>query len=317
MNILVIGGAGYLGSVICTKLRQEGHNVTVIDNFLYQQWHIASYLASINIDVREYDITEQPYSNSIEKLFHFADIIIPLQAIVGMPACAKNPELTQKINTDSIKYIVDRISPSKILLGINTNSSYGITPEGQITDENSPVNPISLYAETKQKAEEYILNHKNSIVFRFATVYGLSPRLRLDLLVNQFCFEASRTKKLSVFEGNFRRNFIHINDVANLFSYVVDNPSKFTEKIYNVGNDEDNMTKYDLAQLVCEHNNAELTIDTSRQDVDKRDYCISNERLYKTGFKPVYTIKNEIPIISRFLKNNFKNMKNFYFFRNA
>lgn len=311
MRILLTGGAGYLGSVIAPILAKK-HKVTVLDNFLYQQWHVATYLASCGINVIEKDIR-----TNIVKYIKDSDIIIPLAAIVGAPACDKKPQETTEVNVNAITDIITNSNKNQLIIYPNTNSAYGTTPEGVICDENSPINPISHYAKTKQQSEETCLQHTNTIVLRFATVYGLSPRLRTDLIVNQFCFEAARTGVLPVFEGNFRRNFICVQDIGRLFDFILENVDKFNHHVYNVGNDDDNMTKYDLAKFVCDYNEANLQIDLQRKDGDLRDYEVSNKRLYDTGFYPMYTVQSQIPVISEFFKNNFKNFSNMYMFRNV
>lgn len=306
MNILITGGCGFLGSVIAPKLANlpEVKKITIIDNFLYKQWHVGTFLSTLpKIELRQGNVNSSAYI----RLAQDSDVIIPLAAIVGMPACNKNEELAINTNQTSIQNLVKKLS-SQLIIYPNTNSAYGTTPQDVICDENYPLNPISLYSETKLKGEEAILSYNNSIGLRLATVYGLSPRLRLDLLVNDFCFQATRNLFLDIYEGNYRRNYLSIIDLADLFCYIIQNREKFSlQNTYNVGNDEDNRTKYDLAKEICEYNSCVVKINENKKDNDARDYAVSSKKLYQTGFKPQVKISDQIPIISDYFRYNLSN----------
>ena len=229
MNILITGGAGYLGSAITRRLLKN-HNVTIIDNLMYNQTSLIDLCSNKNFkfvygDVRDYKLLTQEVLRN--------DVIIPLAAIVGFPACEKDKKLATDINYHQIKDVVDNIDKNQMVLFPNTNSGYGSRVDGMV-DETNSLTPISHYGVTKCDAENYIKNNSNGIIFRFATVFGVSSRMRLDLLVNEFVYKLLTDKYITIFEKEFVRNFLHIQDVASVFEFMIDNYSKCNGEIYNV-----------------------------------------------------------------------------------
>ena len=245
--------------------------------------------------------------NSVKNI----DIIIPLAAIVGAPLCKKNPQLTKSVNVGSVKTLVKNLSKNQIILVPTTNSGYGIGKKNSYCTEKSPLKPVSLYGQTKVLAEKIILDHHNSSSLRLATVFGTSPRMRVDLLVNDFVFKAFKTKKITLFEGHFRRNYIHINDVCRTFLFAIKNFDKFKNNIFNVGLSSANLTKKELCNKIKKFiPDLFIEIDEFAKDPDKRDYIVSNKKLEKTGFKTKYSINFGIKQLLNYYKKNKKIYKN-------
>ena len=292
MNILITGGAGYLGSVITKHLLDEGHAVTVIDNMLFNQLSPLPYMYNPMYNFIHGDVNNTKF---LLKYVKSHDVIIPLAAIVGFPACAAQPNLAWETNYNHIREIMDVISPEQILLYPNTNSGYGIGGDNDECTEDSPLKPISIYGESKVESEKIVLRHQNSICFRLATVFGSSPRMRTDLLVNEFVYKALTDKYIVVFEKNFRRNFIHIQDVARVFVHSLNNFETMRGKVYNVGLSDANLTKQQLLEKIQEYI-PDFAVEYSDfyEDPDKRDYIVSNKRIESTGWSPIYTIDDGI-----------------------
>jgi len=284
MKVLITGGAGYLGSVIVQKLLENGYEVVVLDKLIFNQLSLLSHTSNPNFkfvygDVRDIDL--------LKKLVNECDTIIPLAAIVGFPACDADPKLAYEVNFEQIKNIVDWVKGTdKKILYPNTNSGYGVGEDGIYCDENSPLNPISLYGKTKVDAEKYILENTDGICFRLATVFGVSARMRIDLLVNDFTYKAITDKYIVVFERNFKRNFIHIKDVASAFIFMIENYDKYRGKVFNVGLSDANLSKKELLEKIQTYvKDFVVVYDDYYEDPDKRDYIVSNERIEKTGWK--------------------------------
>lgn len=279
MRILITGAAGFLGSTLVQHLKVN-NDVVVFDNLMYNQGPLVHDALSGTIFHKE-DILD--WSDTLKDEISRADIIIPLAAIVGAPACDKNPERATAINYGWIKELLNYVNKQTVLLP-TTNSSYG-TVAGICTEE-TPTNPLSLYAKDKQAAESILINSYNhSIVFRLATVFGYSPRPRLDLLINSLCMEALNTGKIVIFDGHFRRNYIHVEDIAQAFKFAIYNRFSMWGKVYNLGNDSINMTKAQLAGVIGDHLGVPVEEDSSRTDPDKRDYLVSSQKLLNAGFK--------------------------------
>ncbi len=311
LNILITGGAGYLGSMITTKLVEDGHNVTVIDILEFNKTSLAHLFIKHNFKFIEGDVRDK---NLISRELINKNIIIPLAALVGAPLCEKYPKQTIDINFNCIKFILSKIKPSQKIIYPNTNSGYGIGEKNKYCDEKSPLNPISLYGRTKVESEKIILKHKNSVVFRLATVFGFSYRMRTDLLVNFLVNIAVRYKKISLFEPHFRRNYIHVDDVANAFVFAISNFSLMKGNIYNVGLSNANLTKIQLAKLIKKIvKGTKISILKNRKDPDKRDYFVSNKKIEKLGFKPKTSINEGIKELKNIFNiHNFKKNKNNY-----
>lgn len=289
MKILITGGAGYLGSVITGRMLEEGHEVVVLDKLLFNQTSLLQYTSNpkftfIYGDVRNYEL--------LRELCTKAEVIIPLAAIVGFPACAADPKLAKEINFDQILNIIKITKgKGKKILYPNTNSGYGVA-EGQTEcTEESPLNPISVYGTTKVEAEKYLKTNTDAIIFRLATVFGVSPRMRTDLLVNDFTYKAITDKYIVVFEKNFKRNFIHIQDVADAFVFMLKNYDKHKGEVFNVGLSEANLSKQELLETIQLHvQDFAVSYNDFYEDPDKRDYIVSNAKIEATGWYPKWNL---------------------------
>lgn len=291
-SVLITGGAGYLGSVLTEKLLDKGKKVTIVDNLMYGQtslYHLCNNpkLEFIRGDVRDENLMRSAIKN--------VDAIVPLAAIVGEPACKKEPLLAQTVNLDSIKLLTKLKGADQIVVFPNTNSGYGTQPEGVVCTEDTPLKPISIYGETKTDAEKIILDDPNGVTLRLATVFGMSPRMRLDLMVNDFVYKAVTQRSITIFEGHFRRNFVHIQDVGDAFCYALENSEKMRGQSFNLGLDSANMTKRELAQKISEYvPGFEIYESVNGKDPDKRDYLVSNQKLRDAGFEAKVSIDEGI-----------------------
>jgi len=291
MKILITGGAGYLGSVLVEKLLVAGYEVIVIDKLLFNQTSLLQYTSNPNFKFIYGDVRNEIL---LEKLCKEADAIIPLAAIVGFPACAADPKLAKEINFNQIVNIV-KFGKGKKILYPNTNSGYGIG-EGQTEcTEESPLNPISVYGQTKCEAENFLKTSTDAIIFRLATVFGVSPRMRTDLLVNDFTYKAITDKYIVVFEKSFRRNFIHIEDVVSAFIFMLNHYDEYRGEIFNVGLSDANLSKQELLEKLQYHvKDFAVVYDDYYEDPDKRDYIVSNEKIEATGWKPEWDLDKGI-----------------------
>ncbi len=291
-NILVTGGAGYVGSVLVPVLLQNGHKVTVIDNFLYKQPSLASVISNKDFSLVYGDVRDKEL---MSKYISSADIIIPLAAIVGAPACLKDPQMASSVNKDSMIWMFDKISSSQQILMPTTNSAYGSGDENNFCDENSKLNPLSLYAKDKVHVEKYLMEKENATSFRLATVFGISPRMRLDLLVNNFVQRALTDRFVILFEGHFKRNYVHVKDVVDAFVFGVNNLGKVRGQIFNFGLSEANISK----QQLCERIKNQLPDFTFQdaplaKDPDQRNYIVSNKKIEAIGMKAKVTLDEGI-----------------------
>ena len=292
MKILITGGAGYLGSVITEKMLKAGHSVTSIDNLSFKQLSPLQFTSNPNYNFIYGDV------RNVEFLKHqvgIHDVIIPLAAIVGFPACKADPKLAWEVNYTQIETILDSITDNHIVLYPNTNSGYGIG-EGQTEcTEESPLNPISVYGESKCAAEKLLLECSQAICFRLATVFGTSTRMRTDLLVNEFVYKAMTDKYITVFEKHFKRNFIHIQDVANVFLWALENYETMKHNVYNVGLSNANLSKQELLEKIQQYiPDFAISYSDFYEDPDKRDYIVSNAKIEKTGWNPQYSLDDGI-----------------------
>jgi len=291
MNILITGGAGYLGSVMTELFLNSGYNVTILDNLMYNQTSSILYSHHKNFkfvygDVRDYKL--------LEELVMYNDIIIPLAAIVGFPACERDKDLATDVNYNHVRFICD-ISKKydKQVVYPNTNSGYGIGESGECTEE-SPLNPISHYGVTKVNAEREVLKI-GGISLRLATVFGTSPRMRMDLLVNEFVYKALTDKYITLFERKFVRNFIHIRDVSLVFLKMIQEYPIHSGEVFNVGLSNANLTKQELCNLIKDQiPSLQIFHNDNFEDPDKRDYIVSNKKLEKNGWTPIYSIEDGI-----------------------
>ena len=299
-NILVTGGAGYIGSTLVPDLLSKKHKVTVIDNFMYDQTSLATSIRDRNFEIIFGDVRDE---SLMKKLVSKADIIIPLAAIVGAPACDKDPVTAQSINKDSILWLLKQVSRSQQVIMPTTNSAYGSGDKNNFCDENSPLNPLSLYARDKVVVEKSLLEHENSTSFRLATVFGISPRMRLDLLVNNFTLRAITDGFVIVFEGHFKRNYIHILDVVQAFNMAIDKKEQFKGEIFNVGLSQANISKIELCQEIKKIVPDFLFLEAPLgKDPDQRNYIVSNKKIEALGFSPSVSLQEGLSELAKGLK---------------
>ena len=288
-NILVTGGAGYLGSILVPELLKLGFRVTVLDNFMFQQNSLLECCAYENFDVVRGDARDE---NILKSLLKKADCIIPLAALVGAPLCSRDKIGTITTIRDAAASIVKLASKDQRIIIPTTNSGYGIGQKGVYCTEETPLNPITLYGKAKVEAEKIVLDKGNSISFRLATVFGMSPRMRLDLLVNDFTYRAVKDRFVVIFEGHFKRNYIHIRDVSRAFIHAVNNFDAMGNEAYNVGLSDANLSKLELCAKIKEQVPDFVYLESPvGEDPDKRDYIVSNEKIEKTGFEPIYSLE--------------------------
>ena len=289
-KILITGGAGYLGSVFTRNLLKN-HEVIVYDNLMYNQTSLLDLSNNPNFTFHYGDVREW---SKLKYLVEQVDIVIPLAALVGFPLCEKDKDLATSINTTQIQNIVDILSDDQMILYPNTNSGYGIRGNGMV-DETNELTPISHYGQTKCEAEDYIINESNGISFRLATVFGVSSRMRTDLLVNDFVYKLLTDRYITLFEHKFVRNFIHIQDVSRAFEYMIDNYHTFNNEIFNLGLSDENITKKQLVEKIQSHiPNTSVNYSDYYVDPDKRDYIVSNEKIEEAGWKPIFTLDEGI-----------------------
>ena len=293
MQVLITGGAGYLGSIMTDRLLSAGHRVTVVDSLLYQQNSLFQLCANPLFEFVAGDARDEEL---MRRLIKDADVIIPLAAVVGAPACDRDPWLARSVNVDAIRMIKRLRSPDQLLIYPNTNSGYGTQTGDSICTEETPMEPISIYGQTKVEAELEVLDAPNTLTLRLATVFGTSPRMRLDLLVNHFTHEAVTSGYIVIFEKDFKRNYIHIRDVADCFVHCIDNADQMVGRPYNLGLDNANLSKEELAVKIQEFvPNFYLHFSEIGSDPDKRDYVVSNQRLKEAGFEAQRSLDEGIP----------------------
>lgn len=291
-HILITGGAGYIGSVLTPLLLKNGYSVTVVDPLMFEQLSLIPCFEYPGFTFIKGDACDEEL---MEKELKKAEYIIPLAAIVGAPACKLLPAQSKLVNHDAIKLIIDRLEPDQKILFPNTNSGYGSSKHGSICTEETPLKPLSLYSKLKVQIEDALLITHQAVSFRLATVFGLSPRMRLDLLVNDFTYRACQDKSITLFEEHFKRNYIHVFDIANTFLFGIQNFEKMAGNTYNVGLSNANLSKLELCEKIKEYV-PELCIniaDTGK-DPDQRNYIVSNAKLEALGWLPQKSIEDGI-----------------------
>jgi nucleoside-diphosphate-sugar epimerase len=291
-SILVTGGAGYLGSMLVPSLLAEKHRVTVLDNFLYGQASLNSLCSDPDFDVVCGDARNE---DTLRPLLRNCDVIIPLAALVGAPLCDRDAVGAVTTNRDAILTLTRLASRQQRMLLPVTNSGYGIGESGKFCTEESPLRPVSLYGRSKVEAERAALDRGNAISFRLATVFGMSPRMRIDLLVNDFVYRAVNDRAVVLFESHFKRNYIHVRDVARVFVQGIERFEEMKNQPYNVGLSDANLSKVELCRKIQEHIPEFCFLEAPvGQDPDKRDYLVSNEKIERTGFRPAFSLDDGI-----------------------
>ena len=291
-HVLITGGAGYIGSVLTPMLLNAGYEVTVLDSFYFGQASLLECCINPNFHIINGDCRDE---ETMKKALEGKDVIIPLAALVGFPLCDKDKTAARTTNLGAIELLVRLRAPEQKILYPCTNSGYGVGETGNFCTEDSPLRPISLYGSTKVAAEKAVLEAGNSLTFRFATVFGVSPRMRLDLLVNDFVYRAVNDRTAVIFEGNFKRNYIHIRDAAGAFLWGMQHFEEMKGLPYNCGLSSANLSKLELCAKIKEHIPAFTYIEAPvGEDPDKRDYIVSNDRLEATGWRPKYSLDDGI-----------------------
>lgn len=292
MKIAITGGAGYIGSVLVPELLKLGHEVSVLDNFYFGQATLLDCCADKKFRMLRGDARDE---NIVKNLIEDSELIIPLAALVGFPLCDFDKTSARTTNLDAVKMILSLRTPEQKIIYPCTNSGYGTSDDSIYCTEDTPLNPISLYGMTKVEAEKAVLEAGNSLTFRFATVFGASPRMRLDLLVNDFVYRAVNDRTMIIFEGDFKRNFIHIRDVVGAYVHAINNFEAMKGKAYNCGLSNANLSKIELCKKIKLHL-PQFTYFESQinKDPDKRNYIVSNERLEETGWEPQYSLDDGI-----------------------
>jgi len=292
MNILITGGAGYIGSVLVPALLAEGHDVTVLDSFMYHQASLLDCCHDKKLEIIRGDVRDKKL---LSELVLKADAIFPLACLVGAPICDRDPVTAKAVNFDAVKNIADLMRVDQLMIFPCTNSGYGIGQADIYCDEDTPLQPISVYGRLKVEIESILLNNCNCVTFRFATLFGTSPRMRLDLLVNDFTYRAVTDRVIVLFEPHFKRNYLHVRDAARAFIHTLNKHEQMKGRPYNVGLSDANLSKLEL----CEHIKQrvpDFTVIVSEvgKDPDKRNYIVSNERIESTGYKPLYSLGDGI-----------------------
>lgn len=288
-HILVTGGAGYLGSMLVPELLEKGYKVTVLDNFMYGQNSLAHVCHHRHFNIIRGDVRIE---GTVVPLLKNADIIIPLAAYVGAPLCAQDPVGAKTTNHDAIVMMLNHVSTDQRILMPTTNSAYGSGDENNFCTEESSLHPISLYAIEKVKVEQELMQHRNATSFRLATVFGMSPRMRIDLLVNDFTYRAVHDRFVVLFESSFKRNYIHVRDVARAFLHAMDNYEKTNGEIFNVGLSDANVSKKELCEIIQRQVPEFVFLEAPvGKDPDQRNYIVSNAKIEGTGYRPIFSLE--------------------------
>ena len=292
MKILVTGGAGYIGAVLVPHLLDEGHEVTVLDNFLYGQGSLLDCCHDPRLSIVRGDARNETL---VTEFLRRADAILPLACLTGAPLCDKYPQEARSVNLDAIALILKHLSPSQWVIFPTTNSGYGVGETDVFCTETTPLRPVSLYGQLKVDAETLVLDRPNTLTLRLATVFGISPRMRLDLLVNDFTYRAVTDGFIVLFEAGFKRNYVHVRDVARAFAHSLTNFDRMKGQPYNVGLSEANLSKRELCEEIRKQVPRFTIVEAEvGRDPDRRNYIVSNEKIERTGFKATVSLQTGI-----------------------
>lgn len=292
MHVLVTGGAGYVGSVLVPMLLWKGHRVTVLDSFMYGQASLLDCCFDKRLTIVRGDGRDR---GTMAGLVSKADAVLPLACLTGAPICAREPGAAKAINHDAVRMIAELMTSSQLMVFPSTNSGYGIGAADIHCDEETPLRPISLYGQLKVDLEAFLLDRGQCVTFRFATLFGVSPRMRLDLLVNDFTYRAVTDRFLVLFEPHFKRNYLHVRDAARAFLHALDNWDRMRGRPYNVGLSDANLSKWELCEAIQKHvPELYFTAADIGQDPDQRNYIVSNRRIEAAGFTTTVTLDEGI-----------------------
>ena len=297
VKVLITGGAGYIGTSLIPQVLNEGYEVTVFDNLIHGGNQLLPFFNHKNFNFVKGDIRD---FDKLKEVVKGKDVIIHLAAIVGFPACRMNPQLAKDVNVQGTINLINACDKNQVVFYGSTGSNYGAVTE--ICTEQTPLNPLSLYGETKTEAEQLLLDRDNTIAYRFATAFGVSPRLRLDLLVNDFANKCIRDGYLVVYEKNFMRTFIHVSDIARCFTFGMNNVSNMINNVYNVGDDSMNLSKEAVCNMIAERTGAFIHFEEIGEDADKRNYIVSYDKIRSLGFKTKITMEEGIDQVIKTLK---------------
>jgi nucleoside-diphosphate-sugar epimerase len=295
MKILVTGGAGYIGSVLVPLLLDKGYKVHVLDSLMYGGHTLLPLFRHKGFEFTKGDIRDV---DTVRKAARGCEAIVHLAAIVGFPACRKHPELAETTNVNGTKVIAEAAGKERLVLFGSTGSNYGALVD-EVCTEDTPLNPLSEYGHTKTEAERYLMEHCQTIAYRFATAFGVSPRLRLDLLVNDFVYTAMKMRYLVVYESHFMRTFIHVHDIARSFLFALENTGRMTGQVYNVGSEKMNYSKRQVCEMIREKVDYYLHFADVGEDVDKRNYVVSYKKIHGLGFDTTISLEDGIDELVR------------------
>jgi nucleoside-diphosphate-sugar epimerase len=297
MRILVTGGAGYIGSILVPHLLRTGHEVCVLDSFMYGQAPLLDHLMDGSLEIVRGDARDE---SLLKRLVPAADALIPLACLTGAPLCDRDPSGARTVIVDAVDSLLRLTSADQQIVYPTTNSGYGIGEAGAYCTEETPLRPVSLYGRLKAEAEARLLDSGRAVTLRLATAFGASPRMRLDLLVNDFTYRAVTDRFIVLFQAHFKRNFVHVRDIARVFVHVLERGTDLRGQVYNVGLDAANMTKRELCETI-QRQVPELWFTEADvgADPDLRDYVVSSAKLYATGFRPLYSLEQGIAELVR------------------
>ena len=296
-KILVTGGAGYIGTSLVPKLLRAGHEVTVFDNLMVGGNQLLPFFRYENFKFVRGDIR---HKEELKNVVEGKDIIIHLAALVGFPVCRMNPGLAKEINVDGTINLIESCTDEQVVFYGSTGSNYGAVTD--ICTEETPLHPLSLYGETKTKAEQLLMERDNTIAYRFATAFGVSPRFRLDLLINDFSYKCIKDGYLVVYEKNYMRTFIHVSDIAECFVFGIDNMDKMMGNVFNVGDDNMNHSKEEVCNMIGKKTGAFIHYEEIGEDADKRNYVVSYDKISNLGFRTTITVEEGIDEVTEALK---------------